>query len=99
MAHQHVRLRPLGIEQQFPVLCQNEEIGQPLALRRQQGRPHGTARHGAGHVVGNQALQEGHAIRTGNHDHAAVGKMSGLCHGIEVVVPRELRKTWRRREC
>ena len=68
---QIVEPRRLAVEQQRLALRDDEKIVQVVALRRQQRGIERALRAGLGHVVGDQSLQEGDAIRARDLEHAA----------------------------
>ena len=91
---QQRHLGTLAIQQQAVAVGQDEEIGQPLALRRQQGRPDRVPRHRLGDVVRHKPLQEGHAILPADLDHAPFGQRCQSCHEARVGFGAAARKKW-----
>ena len=86
---QQWHLGALAVQQQAVAVRQDEEIGQPLALWRQQCRPDRAARHRQGHVVRHKALEERDPILPAHFYHASFWAV------LPVVSCREL-GPWRR---
>ena len=70
-AGQCVGLIHLAIEQQIVAIRPDQEVEQSLALGGQQPGPD---RQGAGHVIGDEALEEATHILARQADHGAIGK-------------------------
>ncbi len=74
-------LRPRAIQQKPLAIGKNQEIGEPAAVRGEEGGEHRLSGRRQSDVVGDQALEKGDAIGAGEGDHAAFGKLGDLCHG------------------
>ena len=74
------------VEQEAVAVGEDEEVGEPLALRRQQRGPDGAAGGGLGDVVGDEALEEGDPVLAGHLEHGAIGQLGDEGHGADVML-------------
>jgi hypothetical protein len=80
--NQHRHLFRLAIQQQRIRMGEHEKICQPLALRRQQGRPDGIPGPDGFDVIGNESLKESDAIITLDRYNASFRQRGQLNHSI-----------------
>ena len=90
--HQERHLGALAIQQQSVAVREDEKVGQPLALRRQQCGPDRASGSHFGHVVRHQALQEVYPIFPTDLDHAPFGQRCQTCHAARVGFDAAARK-------